>query len=412
MRGHRRTGVARASLGLLAALLALPPAAIAQVADRKNHYILECGDECLSPGLKAIGAPHGITTDADGSVYFATQNVVFRLGRDGALARVAGTGEPGYTGDGGPAVEARLNIPDVFPELDMMDTFPLVGGLAVDASGKLFIADAYNDRIRVVDTDGTISTMIDLVGRVKVAHWPQGLAFDRRGDLYISTAAGRLSRRGPDGTLVDVLFPYCSDAADVACGSEQLAIDGEGAVFYSDMLCRVRKWTAREGTVTVAGQEPTERDFGAPCGYWGDGGPATRAGLSYQAYGVAIDRAGRLVIADTFNHCIRRVDGAGVITTVAGQCGRLPALALFVDWPPGRTGVPAQSASIGDAGPATSALLNTPMGVAVGPDDTIYIADTGHLRVRQVTPDGIITTVAGNGRPLQVNAVGSATPLP
>lgn len=402
-------------LWLVAALAGLAFGALAQEADRgKNHYILGCGDGCF-PTLKAIGAPHGIVTDATGNVYFSSQSVVFKLSRGGGLARVAGTGEPGYTGDNGPAVQARLNFPDVFPDTYPFDTYPMLAGLAVGADGALYIADARNDRTRRVGPDGTISTMIDeRTGDVKIVRFPQGLGFDASGAFYVSTSLGGLSRLDPDGTFVDVLSPECRfEASDVACGSAQIAIDPAGAVYFPDALCRVRKWTAQAGVVTVAGQTPpVPWNSRFPCDYRGDGGPATQAGLSQLSFGVAIDGVGRLIIADTFDHCIRRVDSAGVITTVAGNCGAIPYAVLFSDWPPSEMSVPLTSAEIGDDGPATFALLSMPMGVAVDPDGTIYIADTGHLRVRRVTPDGIITTVAGNGMLYLPMSVGSATTAP
>ena len=110
-------------------------------------------------------------------------------------------------------------------------------------------------------------------------------------------------------------------------------------------------------------------------GYGGDGGPASSASLNCQ-YGVAVGPDGSIYIADSSNNRIRRVGPDGIITTVAGN---------------GNAGYS------GDGGPATSASLTDPDGVAVGPDGSIYIADSGNNRIRRVGPDGIITTVAGNG---------------
>ncbi len=97
------------------------------------------------------------------------------------------------------------------------------------------------------------------------------------------------------------------------------------------------------------------------------------------AYGIAADQHGNLFIADTKNHCIRRVDSNGIIETFAGVCGRC------------------RGGYSGDLGPATEARLRQPHGVAVDADGNVYIADTENFRIRKVSPDGIISTVAGNG---------------
>src|SRR5438034_9878522 len=194
----------------------------------------------------------GIAPDSAGGFYFSSspENRVYRVAADGVLSLIAGTGTSGFSGDGGPAVSARLSYP---------------GNLVVDGGGNLYIADWGNDRIRKVNTEGIIST-----------------------------------------------------------------IAGNG----------------KEG-------------------FEGDGGPATSASLN-KPRGVAVDPAGNVYIADAGNFRIRKVNPAGVISTVAGS---------------------GTSGFTGDGGPASSAQL-VPRGVAVGVQADLYIAD-GSLRIRRVDNLGL-----------------------
>jgi sugar lactone lactonase YvrE len=147
-----------------------------------------------------------------------------------------------------------------------------------------------------------------------------------------------------------------------------LALDQAGTLYVVDGS-QVRKLTSSGQQVVVAGTKMS--------GFAGDGGPATAAELD-QPQGIAIDSSGNLYIADTLNSRVRRVDSAGIISTVAG------------------TGAPGDS---GDGGPAALARLMSPLGLAIGPDDGVFIADYGANRVRELLPNGTIVTVAGTGDP-------------
>jgi sugar lactone lactonase YvrE len=136
--------------------------------------------------------------------------------------------------------------------------------------------------------------------------------------------------------------------------------------------------------VTIAGDERSSWYFLWTCGYSGDGGPAIGAALRGPS-SVAVDAMGNIYIADTYNRCIRKVDGDGIIVTVAGKC------AEDIEW--------GDSNYSGDGGPATAAQLDRPFGIAVDRAGNLFIADTYNHRIRRVTPDGIITTIAGNGEP-------------
>jgi YD repeat-containing protein len=157
-----------------------------------------------------------------------------------------------------------------------------------------------------------------------------------------------------------------------------VAVDAAGNVYiaeYSYYYNVIRKIDSKGAVTVVAGTSGRSGSFS------GDGGPATKASL-YFPTGVAIDSAGNIFIADTYNHRIRRVDTNGIITTIAGIGGVGPYGGGYS----------------GDGGPAIEAKLNNPEGVAVDSAGNVYIADVGNNRIRQVNSSGIITTVAGNGQ--------------
>ena len=328
----------------------------------------------------SIGFPGAITTDLLGNVYLSSPNLVLKLDTRGTLTRVAGNMAAGYAGDGSAATQALLNFPRIYPEMvaDPADFGELIAGLAVDTSGNLYIADAYNDRVRKVDTRGVITTVMG--PSAGPAKWPQGLASDAAGNLYISYAYGVLLKRTPEGAVSNFASPLCGPGfgGTGLCAPEGIAVDASGNVYAPDGYCRVRKVGTDGSVVTIAGEDqvPDGHGFAFTCGFSGDGGPATQAALSNQPFGVAVDRIGNVYIADTYNHRIRKVDATGIITTVAGI---------------GSAGYS------GDGGPAANARLNFPHGVALDAAGNIYIADSANGRIRKISSDGIITTVAGGG---------------
>src|SRR6478672_3025232 len=194
----------------------------------KNHYILD--EPCdLVATATAIGAPTAIAVHPSGKVYFSSQNIVFAVGADGILERIAGTGEPGYAGDGGPATAALLNFPLTYPELehDFIDFWEFAAGLAFDADANLYIADAYNGRVRKVDAlDGTISTVSADVG------WAQGVAFDSIGRLHVTSQYGQLLRIAGEKGQVEQIATL-----DVP---EGIAIDHDDNIFVAEAWCKVK----------------------------------------------------------------------------------------------------------------------------------------------------------------------------
>lgn len=276
-----------------------------------------------------------------------------------AGATALGNNEGGYSGDFGKAAAAQL-------------AHPL--GLAT-GPGAVYIADTFNGSIRKVEDSGTIvtvagggskaffeganATSITLPRLAGVAVAPDGRIFFCGGPM--------LFRRDLDLTIHLVHFPTSSPPLQDAYG---LAIDGTGTIYIADRTGNAVRRISPEGSVsTYAGT--------GQAGFSGDGGAATGASLNSPT-AVAIDTQGNLYIADQGNNRIRRVDStSGIITTVAGSSD--------------------VSGFRGDNGPATGAGLSLPSGVVVR-NHWIYIADTGNGRIRQVSPAGVITTLAGTGR--------------
>jgi sugar lactone lactonase YvrE len=294
----------------------------------------------------------------------------------GIISTVAGNGLADYSGDGGAATNAGLRGPV---------------GVAVDASGDLFIGDAQNSRIRKVDADGIITTVAGSgnygysgdggVATNASLAYPDYATFDAAGALYLVDGQNhRIRKVNADGIISTVagngIAAYSGDGGAATnaslCFPNGVAFDVSGNMFIADWgNNRIRKVDTNGVITTIAGIGPT---YPASAGFSGDGGAATDASLNGPV-GVAFDASGNLFIGDTRNDRVRKVDTNGIITTVVGG---------------GNDG-------LGDGGAATNASLNTPNGVAFDACGNLFIGDTGNNRVRRVDANGIITTVAGGG---------------
>ncbi|MCP9944063.1 RICIN domain-containing protein [Streptomyces somaliensis] len=308
-----------------------------------------------------LNRPYGIAVDGSGTLYLSDfyNHRIRKVTTDGKISTVAGTGTPGFSGDGGPATSAQLSYPRE---------------VAVDSAGTVYVADANNHRIRKVTTDGKISTVAGTGtpgfsgdgGPATAArlHGPFGVTVDDAGVLFIAeynnhrirkvTANGKISTVAGTGTP-----GFGGDGGPAASaqlnGPHTVVVDGAGTLHVADYgNHRIRKITADGKISTVAGT-------GTP-GFGGDGGPATAARLSGPVE-VVVDGAGTLHVADYGNHRVRKVTADGKISTVAGT---------------GTAGFG------GDGGPAASAQLNYPFGLAVDCVDTLYVADHLNHRVRRV----------------------------
>ncbi len=380
----------------------------------------------VAASAATIGRPRSVVTDSAGNVYFTSGNCVYKLDRNGTITRIAGNSRVGYSGDGGPATAAQMTSPsglainahgDIFVadgsnRVRRISTSGIVttvagsgsggfsgdggpavtaqlqnpNGLAIDASGSLFIADAANNRVRKVSTAGIVST----VAGTGVAGFsgdggsaanaqlsaPGGLAFDPSGNLLIAdTGNNRVRKVTANGTITTLagngIPGFAGDAAAAASaqlsGPYGLSADGSGNVFIADTgNSRIR--LVANGTISTFAGNGT-------AGLSGDGGAALSAQLNV-ATGIALDGSGNLLVADTGNYRLRKIASAGIITTVAGT---------------------SDGSFSGDNGPAAVAQLYNPIQVAADASGNLFIADRNNNRVRKVSAGGTITTVAGSG---------------
>jgi len=215
---------------------------------------------------------------------------------------------------------------------------------------------------------------------------PEQLAFDAAGNLYVSDcSAARVYVVGPSATLRRVVGSDLEgDAGYEGDGKQALralvrcpigiAVDDAGTLFVVDHgNNRVRKIRSDGVISTFAGAGAVGVDAG---GYAGDGGPATAARLQ-EPVGVGLGAGGDVYVADRDNNAIRKIDADGTITTVIGGSG---------------------AGFSGDGGPASDARIDRPQQIVVDPDGNVYFADSGNNRVRRIDTEGVVSTVAGNGR--------------
>jgi sugar lactone lactonase YvrE len=385
--------------------------------------------------------PRGIALDSHGNLYIAdTQNQRIRLVTpDGIISTYAGTGERGYAGDGGPALSAKLNSPDGIainaegvlyltdsqnntvrkitpdgvitkvagqapvgkPSANTAGPFYNPQGIALGPDGSLYVADRGHARICKIDSTGTVTVVagdgIDRGlspteapgdgGAALQANipYPAAVAIDPEGNLLI--AAGKIRRVDRSGIITTILgarldapAPDNGDPLQTRMGSpEDIVVDSKGNVYVADTFRhRVLRLSPNGTLAVIAGLDslPEEKD----------GGPAGNLRLSL-SWSVAAGPAGDLFVADSDMNRIVRITGDGLFHRVAGK--GVPIMRIEGNGPPPQFS--------GDGGLATAADLDYPFGVAVDSHGTIYISDSINNRVRRVTADGIIETIAGIG---------------
>jgi trimeric autotransporter adhesin len=385
------------------------------------------------PAVSAeLNGPQGLAMDSSGNLYIAdSQNNVVRMVSGGIITTVVGIGSPGYSGDGGQATGAQLNAPggmtiDKSNNLYIADTannvirlvtlpagniitfagtlYPGYSGdlsaataaqmfgptdVAFDGStGNVYIADAGNSLIRVVTTDGNINTYAGsttatmsedgIVATMSILNQPHGVAVDSSGNVYISQYGdSRIRKVTASKQIISTVagtgvYGYTGDGAMATtaemAGPWGISLDSSGNIYIADFWnYRVRK-VSSSGTITTIGGNGVYS-------FSGDGDPAANAELNGPR-AVAVDPAGNVYVADTQNNRVRQIKTSGVINTFAGN---------------GATG------SSGDGGPATGAQLTQPQALATDSAGNVYIADTVNNRIREVAPNGVITTIAGTG---------------
>lgn len=322
-----------------------------------------------------LSSPHAVVTDALGKLWIADtgNNRIRKIGANDTIATVAGTGTSSFAGDGGPAIGAQFNKPS---------------GMAMDKSGSLYIADAANHRVRKITQAGTVSTIAGSGtqgfsgdgGSALTAslNQPSSIAFDTTGNLFIADAGNnRIRKVDTGGTISTVagtgIAGYAGDGGPALSAKLNfpagIAVDKSGNIFIADTYNnRVRYVESSSGHISnVAGN--------GYFGYMGDGIGAGYAQMKHPL-GVALDTAGNIYITDTGNNCVRQVRSNGFIYTLAGTGGSFGFM--------------------GDGGQATDALLDQPATTMVDPAGNLYIADAGNNRIRMVNPSGTISTIAGS----------------
>ena len=341
----------------------------------------------------SIGRPNRVTADTKGNVYFSSNNSVFKISA-GNLTLVAGNSRPGYSGDGGPAINAQLNGPQ---------------GLALDSSGNLYICDSLNNRVRIVNTAGVISTFAGtgqsvlgggayIYGDGGLAinafmSLPSGVFVDSNGNVFIADTGDNLIRKvTPNGIINTVAGDgyagYFGDLtpSTVSGGApsgnsaifaqlhtpEDVWVDSSGNIYIADSTnAAIREVYANNGLInTIVGYQGGD-------GYAGDGSVATSSSVAiFAPFSVAVDSSGNLYFAEEGDSRIRKVTGSTqIINTIVGN---------------GTAGF------AGDGGQATSAQLNFPTGIALDSSGNLYIADSLNLRIRKFS-GGTLSTIAGNG---------------
>jgi Chitobiase/beta-hexosaminidase C-terminal domain/FG-GAP-like repeat/Bacterial Ig-like domain (group 3) len=321
-----------------------------------------------------LNAPYASALDAAGNLYFAdSQNNVVRkvAAGTGVITTVAGVGTYGYSGDNGPATNAQLGDPT---------------GLAIDKAGNLYFADSGNSVVRKVASNGVITTIAGNGtagssgdgGPATSAemYFPAGVAVDNAGNLYIADYSYSVIREvsAKTGVITTVAGNgqpgYSGDGGAATAAQLYLPFgvttDSSGNLYIADTFNNViRKVNATNAVISTVAGNGYGAGVNGSGGYTGDGGAATSAELN-QPFGVAVDSAGNLYIADANNLVIRVVAAAsGIISTVAGD------------------GSACTSAG-GDGGPATSAGFCYPAGVTADGAGNLYVADGRTPRIRQV----------------------------
>ncbi len=312
------------------------------------------------------------TNDADGDAVVVTAPTKpswLALDTNVTVSTLAGDGTAGFLNATGTA--AKFNRPY---------------GVAVDASGNVYIADLFNHQIRKISPTGIVTTLAGSTvgfangtGATAQFNDPRGIAIDGSGNVYVADNQNhRIRKITPAGVVTTLAGSSQGYTDDIGTAAQfhsptEVAVDKSGNVYVADNgNHRIRKITAAGVVTTLAGS--------------GVAGFAEGTGIAAQfnqPFGITVDGAGNVYVADRLNHRIRKITSAGVVTTLAGST------LGFAD------------------GTGTAAQFSSPFGLDIDSFGNIYVADFNNKRIRKVSPAGVVTTVAGTGSSGLVNGVGS-----
>ena len=384
-------GPATSALLYAPSAVALDSAGNVFVLDPGNYRIRKISpDGTITTAVQLGHYGYDLKVGRDGSFYLTSEALVFKVTPGGPSpfgqeTVIAGNGTGG-SGDGIPAVNATLSIN--------------TGGIALDSAGNVYFVDA--DRVRKVTPDGMIQTVAgttdpggyngdNRTAQTAQLNSPWGLAVDSANSLYIADHLNFRVRKVSNGNITTIAgtgvsgIPVDGPATTSPLGAPYgLTVDGAGNVYITDIgLFWAIKIGAAGNLTHVAGNGSQSSSFG-----YSDG-PATASYL-YHPEGIAVDGSGTLFVAEAWGDRVRKV-AAGNLQTLAGR--------LHYG---------------GDGGPAGAALLNEPQDAAIDPKGNVYIADYANYRIRKVVSDGTIGTIAGNGIPdvPDDGVAAAAAPLP
>lgn len=348
--------------------IAVDASGIVYVADTGNRAIRRIS---ASGAVTTVGqgltTPRGVAVDANNRILVADlgAHAIRTVAADGTVATLAGSpGTPGTADGSGTA--ARFHFP---------------GGIAVSTDGTAYVADTDNDTIRAIASSGSVTTIAGQAGRSSSADGqgaaarfedPFSTAVDANGVVYVADSAAHVIRRiTPDGVVTTYAgSPGAYGSADGTGSAARfyspfgVAVDTAGTVYVADSYNRTVRKIAAGGVVTTLAGSPQA------------GGRADGTGTAArfdQPFGIAVDANGNVYVSDAIGNTIRKISPAGVVSTLAGQAG-----------------------SPGSAdGTGTSARFTVPYGVAVDSTGTVFVVDHGNHTIRKVTADGVVTTLAG-----------------
>ena len=323
------------------------------------------GGAAINAGLKI---PYGATYDRLGNLYILEGSAIRKVTPSGTISTIAGSVFPGFHGDGGSAIGAQMDS---------------LGGIAVDSAGNIYFADYNNNRVRMIDNNGIITTVAgngtggfggdNGPATAASLYHPVGVAVDSNGNLYIADTFNYRVRKVSNGVITTLYY-------STLYGAFSLIVD-KGGVLYIGGYDNVYKLPPGATTrQPVAGT-------GIP-GFSGDGGPAVNAQLNgfNGQIDIALDGSGNLFIADESNYRIRKVGLNGVIHTVAGS-GPFPIISL---------------GGIGSYVLKLAVPLQRPVDLTFDTDGNLYVAESLNNRVLKISPDrpaspGVATVFAGTG---------------